>query len=146
LQTRCVYNTSRLDHMTPEKKARTAQPEVRCVPDEHAARGAPKGVASDDALERAARLFRAASDISRLRLLGRLADGEWCVTELAEAVGVGLSTVSQQLRLLRSEHMVRRRRDGRHIYYSLTDRHVMDLVKSALDHAAEHPAGDEDDE
>ena len=75
--------------------------------------------------------------MSRLKLLARLAYGEWCVTELAEAAGVGLSTVSQQLRLLRAERLVWRRREGKHIYYGLADTHVLDLVQSALAHASE---------
>jgi ArsR family transcriptional regulator len=118
-----------------------------CGPDEHAKRMARKKVVSEEAFERAASLFRTVGDVSRLKLLDRLSDGEWCVTELAEAAGVGLSTVSQQLRILRAERIVERRRTGKHIYYSLADRHVIDLVTNALDHAAEEQrerAADED--
>lgn len=97
------------------------------------------GSPSDEQLERAAAIFRAAGDLSRLKLLSRLCDGEWCVTELAEAAGVGLSTVSQQLRLLRAERIVARRRAGKHIFYSLADAHVIDLIQSAIEHAGEHP-------
>ncbi len=107
-----------------------------CGPEEHARR-ARHNVVSDEQLERAASIFRAAGDISRLKLLHRLSDGEWCVTELAEAAGVGLSTVSQQLRLLRAERIVARRRAGKHIFYSLADAHVSDLIHSAIEHAAE---------
>jgi ArsR family transcriptional regulator, lead/cadmium/zinc/bismuth-responsive transcriptional repressor len=107
-----------------------------CGPEEHARR-ARNATVSDDQLERAAAIFRAAGDLSRLKLLHRLCDGEWCVTELAEAAGVGLSTVSQQLRLLRAERIVARRRAGKHIFYSLADAHVSDLIQSAIDHAAE---------
>jgi ArsR family transcriptional regulator len=107
-----------------------------CGPEEHARRGR-NVVISDDQLERAAAIFRAAGDISRLKLLHRLSDGEWCVTELAEAANVGLSTVSQQLRLLRAERIVARRRAGKHIFYSLADSHVSDLIRSAIDHASE---------
>ncbi|HVJ95159.1 MAG TPA: metalloregulator ArsR/SmtB family transcription factor [Labilithrix sp.] len=107
-----------------------------CGPEEHARRGRASMV-SDEQLERAASIFRAAGDISRLKLLHRLSDGEWCVTELAEAAGVGLSTVSQQLRLLRAERIVVRRRAGKHIFYSLADSHVSDLIHSAIEHAAE---------
>jgi ArsR family transcriptional regulator, lead/cadmium/zinc/bismuth-responsive transcriptional repressor len=107
-----------------------------CGPEEHARR-ARLATVSDDQLERAAAIFRAAGDLSRLKLLHRLCDGEWCVTELAEAAGVGLSTVSQQLRLLRAERIVARRRAGKHIFYSLADAHVSDLIHSAIDHAAE---------
>ena len=108
-----------------------------CVPEEHARRGPPGRAISEEAFSRAAALFRVAGDIARLKLLDRLADGEWCVTELAEAAGVGLSTVSQQLRLLRSERIVARRRSGKHTFYSLADRHVIDLIRNALEHAAE---------
>jgi ArsR family transcriptional regulator len=108
-----------------------------CGPEEHARRSSVKPM-SDEQLERAAALFRAAGDPARLRLLHRLSEGECCVTELAEAAGVGLSTVSQQLRLLRAERIVARRRAGKHIFYSLADAHVIDLIRSAIDHAAEH--------
>ncbi|MBX3196857.1 MAG: helix-turn-helix transcriptional regulator [Labilithrix sp.] len=107
-----------------------------CGPEEHARR-ARLTVVSDEQLERAAAIFRAAGDVSRLKLLHRLSDGEWCVTELADAAGVGLSTVSQQLRLLRAERIVARRRAGKHIFYSLADSHVSDLIHSAIEHAAE---------
>lgn len=129
--------------------AGTRAPEV-CGPEEHARRARTRTL-SDDQLERAAAIFRAAGDVSRLKLLYRLSDGEWCVTELAEAAGVGLSTVSQQLRLLRAERIVARRRAGKHIFYSLADAHVSDLIQSAIDHAAEphthaHADGDAEHE
>jgi ArsR family transcriptional regulator len=126
-----------------EASARTEAQEV-CGPDEHARR-ARRNLVSDEQLERAAAIFRAAGDISRLKLLYRLSDGEWCVTELAEAAGVGLSTVSQQLRLLRAERIVTRRRAGKHIFYSLADSHVSDLIQSAIDHAAEPHSHDKHD-
>ena len=94
---------------------------------------------TDRAFERAASIFRAVGDESRLRLLYRLWHGEKCVTELAEAAGVGLSTVSQQLRFLRAEHLVTRRRLGKQVFYALADAHVANLVRSALDHALEGP-------
>jgi len=110
--------------------------EGECGPEEHARR-AQRGTVEDEQLERAAAIFRAAGDLSRLKLLYRLCDGEWCVTELADAAGVGLSTVSQQLRLLRAERIVARRRAGKHIFYSLADAHVSALIQSAIEHAGE---------
>lgn len=89
------------------------------------------------ALARAAALFRACGDPERLRLLERLSQGEFCVSELAAESGEGLSTVSQRLRLLRTEGLVGRRREGKHIYYALADQHVADLIQSALEHALE---------
>jgi ArsR family transcriptional regulator len=89
------------------------------------------------ALERAARLFRALGDGPRLRLLELLAEGESCVTELVETLGEKFPTVSQRLRILRSEGLVVRRRQGTHLFYALADRHVADLIHNALAHADE---------
>jgi DNA-binding transcriptional ArsR family regulator len=93
--------------------------------------------ASAEALERASRIFRALGDASRLRLMELLAGGESCVTELVQTLGEKMSTVSQRLRLLRSEGLVRRRREGTHLFYALADEHVLDMVHNALAHAAE---------
>jgi len=93
-----------------------------------------------EALEVAARLFRAIGDTPRLRLLALLGQGEACVTELAQAEGENISTISQRLRVLRSEHLVVRKRRGKHINYGLADQHVMDLIFNALAHASEVPA------
>lgn len=114
----------------------------RCAPADHAPRSARTALDDDAALARAARLFRAVSDISRLKLLARLANGEWCVTELAQAAGLPMSTVSQQLRTLRTENLVVRRRVTKHIFYALADDHVTDLIREALAHAAERPEDD----
>jgi ArsR family transcriptional regulator, lead/cadmium/zinc/bismuth-responsive transcriptional repressor len=100
-------------------------------------RAPPEQASSPIVVERAAALFRALGDSARLSLLERLAGGEYCVTELAEATGEGLSTISQRLRTLRSERLLRRRRVGKHVYYTLADDHVVALIQSALAHAAE---------
>jgi DNA-binding transcriptional ArsR family regulator len=103
-----------------------------------------KRAISEEAYERAASFFRAAGDVSRLRLLARLADGEQCVTDLAQAAHVALPTVSQQLRLLRAEGLVRRRRVAKHVYYALADTHISDLIESALEHATEDLPDDDE--
>jgi DNA-binding transcriptional ArsR family regulator len=90
-----------------------------------------------EALQRAAALFRALGDGPRLRVLELLTEGEHCVTEIVAATGEKFSTVSQRLRLLRTEGLVRRRRAGTHLYYRLSGRHVADLIANALAHAAE---------
>jgi ArsR family transcriptional regulator len=122
---------------TADKAASPDTAQATCGPEEHERRKSLKKPVPEEAFVRASALFRVAGDVERLKLLDRLCDGEWCVSELAAAAGVGLSTVSQQLRLLRAERVVTRRRTGKHIYYSLADRHMIDLVTSALDHAAE---------
>lgn len=101
----------------------------------------PRSLLVDDAaLERTARTFRALGDVPRLKLLALLGQGEACVSELAELVADELSTVSQRLRVLRTENLVTRRRRGKHINYSLTDQHIVELLFNALAHAGEQPA------
>lgn len=91
-------------------------------------------------LERAAEFFRAAGDAGRLRLLAALEHRELCVTDLAALTGEGMSTISQRLRVLRSAGLVSRRRDHKHVLYSLADDHIAQLIRSALDHAGEPEA------
>ena len=97
------------------------------------------------ALEQTSRLFKAIGEVPRLRLLTLLAQGESSVTELAEAEGETISTISQRLRVLRNENIVLRRRLGKQINYVLADQHIMDLVFNALAHAAEVSANDNHD-
>jgi DNA-binding transcriptional ArsR family regulator len=111
-----------------------------CTEHEHDPGEVRRQLVDDAALEQASRLFRAIGEPSRLRLLSRLAQGEMCVTELAASEKESLSTISQRLRVLRSENIIVRRRRGKHINYALADQHVMDLVFNALAHATERPA------
>lgn len=111
--------------------------EASCQPGEHRHDPALSAGHSAQAVERAVRLFKALGDEARLRTLQMLVGREACVSEIAEATSERVSTVSHRLRLLRSEGLVARRREGRHIFYSLADQHVIDLVRNALDHASE---------
>jgi ArsR family transcriptional regulator len=123
--------------MTQPDSTPAEPPATACEPHEHQPRPHKPLPVGEQAFERAAAFFRAAGDVARLKILARLTDGEWCVTELAEAAEAGISTVSQQLRLLRLERLVKRRRSGKHLYYSLIDSHIIALVREALEHAAE---------
>ncbi len=128
--------------MAPRKTALAPSPTPpECSAEEHARRHPPHGPPSEAAFRRAASLFRAAGEVTRLRLLARLAEGEWCVSELAEAAGVSLPAVSQQLGVLRAARIVGHRRAGKHIYYSLLDEHVIGMIRNALEHASEDRHG-----
>lgn len=81
-----------------------------------------------------AELFRALGDTSRVRILAALAGGEMNVGALAEAAGISESAVSHHLRGLRQMRLVRYRRDGRQVYYTLDDDHVLALIRQGLDH------------
>ncbi len=89
-------------------------------------------------IERLSRLFSAFADPTRLRLLHALTvTRELCVCDLAVIAGLSVSAVSHQLRLLRDRDLVRARRDGRMVYYSLADQHVISLMADGIDHAME---------
>jgi ArsR family transcriptional regulator len=88
-------------------------------------------------IDRAAQLFRAMGDGPRLRILELLQHGELCVSEIVSAANEKFSTVSQRLRILRTEGLISRRREGNHLIYSLADGHVADLLQNALAHALE---------
>lgn len=91
--------------------------------------------------DRAAAIFRVLGEPARLRLVAELLPGEMCVTELASSLGDSLSAVSQRLKLLRSERIVNSRREGKHVFYALADRHIVELAINAIAHAAEITGG-----
>ena len=80
-------------------------------------------------------MLRAAGDPARLQILDLLLSGELQVTEIAELTAAEMSTTSQRLRVLLKENLVKRRREGRDMYYRLADAHVETLVRNVLDHA-----------
>ncbi len=87
--------------------------------------------------ERTARIFRALGDVNRLRLLSLLAKREMCVSELTLALRDNLPAISQRLKLLRAERLVRTRRQGKHVFYRLADRHIAELIANGLAHGEE---------
>ena len=119
--------------------------EPTCGPSEHADQPRQLPV-NDQELDYASRIFRALGDVPRLRLVALLAQGQTCVTALAEAEHESISTISQRLRVLRNEHIVKRLRRGKHVDYALSDQHVMALVSNVLAHAAETPNTSRTDE
>ncbi len=83
---------------------------------------------------RLAELFRALSDPTRIRIIAALLGGENNVSSLAEIVGISESATSHQMRTLRQLRIVSARKQGREVYYSLDDEHVVDLFQRGLEH------------
>ncbi len=82
-------------------------------------------------------LFSNASDPTRLKILLMLFQGELCVCSISDNLDVSVSAVSHQLRVLRTGGLVARRKQGRHVYYSLADSHVKTLISVGLEHVRE---------
>ena len=87
-----------------------------------------------DQLERLATLFSALGDATRLRVVASLLDGEHDVGELCQMVEISPSAMSHQLAVLRRLRLVRRRREGRHMVYSLDDDHVAAIISKGVEH------------
>lgn len=79
-------------------------------------------------------LFKALADPTRIKIINALKDQELCVCHLAKKINMEQSAVSHQLRLLRNMHLVKNRRDGKEVFYSLDDEHVLTLFAQGLEH------------
>ena len=91
-----------------------------------------------DSVQALADTFSALGDPTRVRILDSLSHGELCVCDLAAVLKLSQSAVSHQLRLLRGLRLVRPRRDGRIVYYSLDDQHIMAIFRQTLQHVEEN--------
>ena len=88
-------------------------------------------------LEAIADLFKAFGDPTRVQILSNLLAGEMCVGDIAEAVELSQSAVSHQLRILKQMHLIKFRREGKNILYSLADDHVRTILEMGLEHVVE---------
>lgn len=88
-------------------------------------------------LDELAEFFKVLTDPTRLKLLYALGSGELCVCDLSAVTGATVSSVSHHLAALRRTKLVKPRRDGRIIYYSLADAHVQKIMGYARDHLTE---------
>ncbi len=84
-----------------------------------------------------AEFFGVLADPNRLRLLSALAQQEMCVCDLAAGLKMGESAVSHQLRILRAMRLVDYRKEGRNVYYSLADSHIINLYREVAEHLQE---------
>jgi len=91
----------------------------------------------DERLFDLAEFFKMFADSTRIRILAALMNGEMCVCDISETLEMNQSAVSHQLRLLRVHRLVKTRRDGKSVYYSLDDEHVMTMLSQGIDHLNE---------
>src|SRR4051812_10643529 len=91
-------------------------------------------IMSQDDGQMIARFFQVLADPTRVRMIKALADAEWCVSDLTEALGMDQPAVSHQLKYLRDLGLVRWTKNGRHVYYSLADNHLREILVSSIAH------------
>ncbi len=122
-----------------QKKAHTVEENgcsVRMVHLDRVARARCEGVPEEE-LEQLSLVYRALGDPTRLGIVMALTSGEMCVCDLAALLHVSESGISHQLRRLKDLTLVKNRRDGQVLYYSLDDHHVESLIQTGLAHVRE---------
>lgn len=92
---------------------------------------------NDEVLYDLAELFRVFGDSTRIKILYALFESELCVNDIAQVVGISQSAVSHQLRLLKTSKLVKFRREGKAMYYSLDDDHVRSMIALGMEHTEE---------
>lgn len=95
------------------------------------------GLTDESTAQRLAETFAALADFTRLRIIEALAQEEMCVCDISTALGLSQSATSHQLRILRNLRLVRHRRAGRLVYYTLDDEHIRGLFAQGLEHIRE---------
>ena len=91
----------------------------------------------DELLLRTSEFFKALSDYSRMKIVYALLKNELCVNDIVKEVDMSQTAVSYQLKLLRQMHLVKYRRDGQNIYYSIDDNHVYQVIQMSITHIEE---------
>ena len=92
---------------------------------------------ADEVLYDLAEPFKIFGDSTRIKLLYALYESELCVCDLADVLGLTQSAVSHQLRLLKSSKLVKFRREGKTVFYSLADDHVVRILSQGMEHIEE---------
>ncbi len=93
-----------------------------------------KASPSDETLNEVANFFKVFSDKTRLKILSLLLTSEMCVCDIATALNMSQSSISHQLRVLRQTRVVKNRKDGKVVYYSLDDDHVINILSQGISH------------
>ncbi len=92
---------------------------------------------AEDLLYDLAELFKVFGDSTRIKILFALFEAEVCVCDIAESLHMTQSAVSHQLRILKQAKLVKSRRDGKQVFYSLDDEHVATIINVGLEHIEE---------
>ena len=92
---------------------------------------------NEETLLELADFFKIFADSTRIRILFSLDGSPLCVSDISEQLNISISCVSHQLKILRSNNLIKSERRGKNIYYSLVDCHVHDIMQMALSHIEE---------
>lgn len=92
---------------------------------------------NSELFEELASLYKIFGDSSRVKILVALTQSEMCVGEISEFLSITQSAVSHQLRILKTSNLVKSRRDGKNVIYSLADEHIKHIIDCGMEHITE---------
>ena len=98
---------------------------------------APDEMPAEQTLVDLSEFFNVFGDVTRVRILYALLDTELCVGDISQQLGLSQTACSHQLRVLKNNKLVRFRREGKVVYYSLSDDHVRSIIEMGLEHVTE---------
>lgn len=110
--------------------------EIECS-DKKAVKKVKENMLNENILLEVSENFKVFGDLTRLKILHALYQKELCVCDLTAALDSNQSTISHQLRVLRSKNLVKFRKEGKMAYYSLADEHVVKIIEIGVEHATE---------
>ena len=96
-----------------------------------------KPLTDRETIDRIAERFKAFGDPTRVQILSQLVEQELCVSDISQALELSQSATSHQLRILKQMHLIKFRREGKNILYSLADDHVRTILQMGLEHVLE---------
>lgn len=96
-----------------------------------------KNLPADSLLSELADFYKVFADTTRIRILCVLLESEMCVCDLAEVLGMTQSAISHQLRVLKQMKLVKNRREGKTVFYSLADGHIQSIISQGMEHITE---------
>lgn len=123
--------------MTEQKVETTEETCLQNVIHQEIVEQVQQTIPQDDSLSQVAELFKVLGDRTRTRILHALFEAELCVCDLAYLLGMTQSSISHQLRVLKQAKLVKNRKEGKVVYYSLADDHVIRIFEQAFEHVNE---------
>lgn len=118
------------------KKTEVECCDVTCIHDDTVQK-VLKMMPEEDVIKELADFYKVFGDATRVKILWVLLEAEMCVCDLAELLGATQSAISHQLRVLKQMKLVKNRREGKTVYYSLADGHIQNIISQGMEHIME---------
>lgn len=132
----CSYSVKGRTVQRDMRKTEAECCDVVCVHSD-AVQKALRDMPKDSLMDGLADFYKVFADATRIKILCVLLEAEMCVCDLAEVLGMTQSAISHQLRILKQMKLVKNRREGKTVFYSLADGHIQSIISQGMEHIME---------